>query len=97
MWMAAAWTGSIAFGHDIEFVVVEAEVHLLQAALIPAGVAAEAKKIGAHIVVNAMNGPAEVTEMINNLRANETGGTGDEERVFHEEQGTTGQWNGGTK
>jgi hypothetical protein len=45
----------------------------LQAALIPTGVPAWAKKIGAHVVIDAMHMPAIAAEIIDYFRANKTG------------------------
>src|SRR6266436_2782620 len=58
---------------DIALVVREVLVCSFKAVLIPACVALWPEKVGPHIIVNTMNLPARVTEIINNLRANQSG------------------------
>jgi hypothetical protein len=68
---------------DVEFVVREIFVRSQEALLIPARVAAGAEKIGAHVVVHAVDFPTELAEMDDNFRANETGRAGDEQFVHN--------------
>jgi hypothetical protein len=58
---------------DVEFVMVEPGMGGLEAALVPAGVTAGAEEIGAGVVVNAMNFPASLAEIVHNFRADEAG------------------------
>ena len=50
-----------------------------EAAPVPKRVAAGTEEIGAHVVVCAVNFPAEAAEVIHNFRTDEAGGTSDEE------------------
>ncbi len=68
---------------DVEFVMLKIFVGGKQTALIPARVAARAKKVGAHVVVHAVNFPAELAEMGDDFRTDETGRAGDEQFVHN--------------
>ena len=50
-----------------------------QTTLVPSGVSARPEEIGAHVVVHAMHLPTELAEVGDHFRADESGGTGDEE------------------
>src|SRR6266568_1124256 len=64
---------------DVQFVVAEILVGSQQPALVPAGVASRAEELSPHVVVNPMDFPAELGEVIHHFRADESGGTGYEE------------------
>ena len=68
---------------DVELVVVEIFDQLGEALLVPTRVALRTEENGALVVVEAVDFPAEVGEMETDFRADEAGGTGDEE-FFHE-------------
>ncbi len=67
---------------DVEFVVVEIFDQFGQTFLVPAGVALRPEENGALVVVEAVDFPTEAGEVQTNLRADEAGGSGDEE-FFH--------------
>jgi thymidine kinase len=50
-----------------------------QATLVPARVASRAEEIGSHIIVHAVDFPAELAKVRDHFRTDETGRTGDEE------------------
>ena len=88
---AAVWTiasgrnSSISLQHagavaDVQLVVREAGVQVaLQPPLVPAGIAAGAEEIGPHVVVHAVDVPAQGVEMRDHLRADQSAGTGHQE------------------
>lgn len=47
--------------------------------LIPSGVPLRAEEVGAHVVIHAVNLPAQLTKIPDNFETNESGGTCDEE------------------
>ena len=58
---------------DIQFMMVKLRVDGLQAALVPAGVAAGAEEIRPRVVVDAIHFPACLAEIIHDLRPNKAG------------------------
>ena len=85
---AAVWTisaGRSAFRAadrsavaNIQFVVMEVRMGGHEPALIPARVALGAEEVGAHVVVDAVDLPAELAEIVDDLRADKTRGTCDQ-------------------
>ena len=61
---------------------VKAGVFGLEPLLVPSGITLRTEKVGTHVVINAVDFPAESGEVVDDFRADEAGGTGDEE--FHE-------------
>ena len=63
---------------NVEFVVGEGLMGIRQPFLVPTRVALRSKKVGTHVVVHAINPPAETGEVADDLRANEAGASGNE-------------------
>jgi hypothetical protein len=68
---------------DVQFVVGEARQSLLEALLIPAGVALRAKEGFALVVVHAVNSEAAPVKKGGHFRANQPRGAGDENLLSH--------------
>lgn len=66
---------------DVEFVVAEIPVGIEEPLLVPAGVAAGSEEIGAHVVVDAVDGPSKAGEVGDHFGADEAGGAGDEKDI----------------
>lgn len=64
---------------DVEFMMMETRELRLETLLVPTGVALRAEEIGAHVVVHSVDLPAKLAEILNDFRADEAGGSGDEE------------------
>jgi len=78
---------------NIQVVVLKIGMGGQQAAGVAAGIAFGAEEVGAHVVVDAMHGPAEAAEVVHHFGADQPGGAGDEEggHVNREESGVRGK------
>ena len=71
---------------NVDLMVLEAGVQALQAALIPSRIPVRPEEVRAHVVIDAMDVPAECAEVVHDLRTNQSRRSRDEKCGRHDDQ-----------